>query len=184
MIIFWKRKEIFKFEDTRTKWKKYGQTLSTVWTLKKPQKQWRHNKKKQCKNKHFVRQLQHNNGVYLKASESSIYAKPLVQLQLGVQTTTDTDQNKTSNATAKNGKSIIPACRLFIPNHHNGSLIQVYSHKKLGTLDNASKNKLLKPHNNSHTNPTFDNSTTTKDISKPLNPYIVRIPKLQCIPKT
>ncbi len=122
------------------------------------------------KNKTLFTQPQCNNGVTLNTSESTIFGKQLVQSQLAAKTTTGTDQNKTSNATAKKGCSIIPTRRLFILNRHNGSLIQLYSLKELATLDNTSKKTLLKSQNNSHANPNSNNPTTSKDVTKTTQP--------------
>jgi len=50
----------------------------------------------------------------------------------------------TFKITAKKGKSIIPARRLFPLNHHYGSPMNIDSLKELGPLDNTSKNTKLK----------------------------------------
>ena len=84
----------------------------------------------------------------LKISESSADAESLSQLQLQLTAhKTETDSinlKETSKNTAKKGKSIIPAHRLFSLNHHYGSPMNTDSPKELGLLDNISKNKKLK----------------------------------------
>jgi hypothetical protein len=84
----------------------------------------------------------------LKISESSADAKNSTQLQLqptAHKTETNSINSKvTSKITAKKGKSIIPARRLFPLNHHYGSPMNIDSLKELGPLDNTSKNTKLK----------------------------------------
>jgi hypothetical protein len=72
--------------------------------------------KNNVKTKQLVTQPQSNHGGTLKNSESSADAKSSTQLQLQLTAhiTVNNNLKKTSNFTAKKGKSIIPARRLFL----------------------------------------------------------------------
>jgi hypothetical protein len=89
----------------------------------------------------LVTQLQNNNGVTLKTSESTTCENSSERPQLAAKTTaTNTEQKRASKSAANKGKSIIPARRLCLLNRFNGSLIKIDSSKELGTPDNTSRN--------------------------------------------
>ena len=89
----------------------------------------------------LVTQLQNNNGVTLKTSESTTCENSSERPQLAAKTTaTNTEQKRASKSAANKGKSIIPAHRLCLLNRFNGSLIKIDSSKELGTPDNTSRN--------------------------------------------
>ena len=89
----------------------------------------------------LVTQLQNNNGVTLKTSESTTCENSSERPQLAAKTTTtNTEQKRASNSAANKGKSIIPARRLCLLNRFNGSLIKIDSRKELGASDNTSRN--------------------------------------------
>jgi len=129
-------------------------------------------RKKQCKKQATCHTTAKQQWCDLKILETSTHAKPSIQPQLASQTTTHTEQKKTSNVTAKKGKSTIPARRLNLLNRHNGSLIQLDSLKDLGILDNNSKNTFFKPQNNTYTNLNSDNPTTSKDVTITIQPLL------------
>ena len=84
------------------------------------------------KSEQLVTQLQSNNGVTLKTSESKNPAnssRQLQQSQLAVKPTTNTDQKRASKSAAKKGKNIIPARRLCSCTFFNVSLAKTDSNK-------------------------------------------------------
>jgi len=80
-------------------------------------------KRNNVKSQKLVTQLQSNNGVTLKTSESTTHANS------SKATTTDTDQRRATKSAAKNGRSIIPAHRLCLVTSSNGSLVKRDSSK-------------------------------------------------------
>ena len=129
----------------------------------------------------LVTQLQNNNGVTLKTSESTTCensSERSLQPQLAAKsTTTNTEQKRASKSPANKGKNIIPARRLCLLNHLNGSLIKIVSNKELRTPDNASRKRILKQRYNPHTNTLHNlndsnpNLKTLKNLNKTYTPY-------------
>jgi len=125
------------------------------------------------KSKQLVTQLQSNNGVTLKTSESTTHANSSKQPQLAAKPKTNTDQKTASKSAAKKGKINIPARRLCSFTCYKGSLVKTDSNKELGTPDNTSKNTIFKQHYNSNANtyPNLNNSNPNLNNSKP-NPNL------------
>ena len=82
-------------------------------------------KRNNVKSEQLVTQLQSNNGVTFKTSESTTHANS------SIATTPDTDQRRASKSAAKKSKSIIPARKLCLDTSPNGSLVKKDSSKEL-----------------------------------------------------
>ena len=84
----------------------------------------------------LVTQLQNNNGVTLKTSESTTCEnspeRPQQPQPAAKTTALNTEQKRASKSAANKGKSIISARRLCLLNRLNGTLIKIYSSKELG----------------------------------------------------
>jgi hypothetical protein len=96
----------------------------------------------------------------------------LTQLQLQLTAhkteTNSINSRETSKFTAKKGKSIIPARRLFSLNRHYGSPMNTDSPMELGPLDNTSKNTKLKTQN--YLIETLINTTKNHQNHQPYQP--------------
>ena len=122
----------------------------------------------------LVTQMQNNNGVTLKTSESTTCENSSERPQLAAKTTTtNTEQKRASKSAANKGKSIIPACKLCLSNRFNGSLVKTDSSKELGTPDNTSRNTIFRQRYNPLTN-TYHNLKTLKNLIKTNNPYTLK----------
>jgi hypothetical protein len=84
----------------------------------------------------LVTQLQNNNGVTLKTSESTTCEnsseRPQQPQPAAKTTALNTEQKRASKSAANKGKSIISAGRLCLLNRLNGTLIKIDSSKELG----------------------------------------------------